>query len=326
MTIPAIAYVQPIFAPSEAQSERNLSSIRSLAAYLTTFQTSRVTFHFGGWGVEPFITEIESEICALFGSFSPAVKRFDRNFGKAVVVNDLVKTALAVGEYPDLLFLSDSDIIYDLTQLDIFGRIRKVFSVLPSRTGKPFGVMALGQDGGCVHLPQARQNSLALKVTDGPEEVVFLPKDGSGIAGSCIVCSTTAWTTVNGYRPMGVYAGDDAYLFRDAFDSGFSCSLSDTIRVTHPPDQDHDYARWKQLVCFRDSDGVRRDDISTCVSEAESFWARKNAEVDTIMSAVPGPSSGLITFHNTVVQFDAAERTLIHRPLLDLKKDCPSSA
>jgi len=268
-----IGLVQPIFSPNAAQAERNLKSIRSLAAHLATFPTSGLSLTFGGWGVEPFLNETEREIRSLFGTFGPTIVLFERNFGKAFVVNSLVSDISRKGQLPDLLFLIDSDIIFSAAQPRIFDRIRSLCSAFVSRAGKPFGIMALDQNEGCVHNAGARKNPTTF-VTGSQEEVVFLPDGPSGIGGGCIVCSIDAWVAVNGYRQMGVYAGDDAYLFRDIFDAGFSCGLCSTIRIIHPPDPDPDYGKWKKMVCYRDSDGSNRHDLSEHADEAEQFWKR----------------------------------------------------
>lgn len=176
-------------------------------------------------------------------------------------------------------------------------------------------MVALDQDGGCVHLPSAKLNPVGFPFDQGRPETVFLPASPSGIAGSCVICGFDAWQTVGGYRRMGVYAGDDAFLFRDIADADFSVGLCETLRIIHPKDTDQDYLAWKMYVCHRDSDGSLRSDLTDRIEEAAIFWHSQGMTSKARLSAALGPAVGLITYHGTLLRIDINTRKLSHAAL-----------
>lgn len=101
----SIAFVQPIFAPTAAQAERNLASVRSLIEYIRAYRPTQLTLLFGGWGEEPFLSDIIDLIELSFGDRALPIVRYTQNFGKAVIVNDLVSKLNGFSIKPDVLFL-----------------------------------------------------------------------------------------------------------------------------------------------------------------------------------------------------------------------------
>jgi hypothetical protein len=75
---------------------------------------------------------------------------------------------------------------------------------------------------------------------------------------------------------MGVYAGDDAYALIDTVNCGYSIQMFESLPVIHPPDNDSEYAKWKYVVCQRDSSGGKiKNNIEDKIKEAEDFWRNK---------------------------------------------------
>jgi hypothetical protein len=52
--------------------------------------------------------------------------------------------------------------------------------------------------------------------------------------------------------------------------------MTDSIKIIHPTENDDEYAKWKSMVCRRDSFGVQtRPNIDSIVKEAEEFWKNR---------------------------------------------------
>jgi len=261
--------VQPIFAPTKEQAERNIRSLQSLSDYVSAFP-QEISLDFAGWGLPPYISWIAARIHASFAAYDVAVEVLDRNYGKAYVVNRMLSKER--GNSKEFLLLCDSDIVFDRGCENMLDRLLEILEVTADGMGKPFGLIALNQLEGNCHLDEARVNLYSFTNSYGNRERVYQPRSPSGIAGGCLFCSREAWQTVGGYREMGVYAGDDAFLLLDMAEKGFSYQLSEDVYVIHPPDQNREYGEWKKRVCLRDSDGARKPSLSAQIDEAESFW------------------------------------------------------
>lgn len=320
-----IVFVQTLFAPTDAQFQRNLRSIRSLGSYISRFGCTSSEFHFAGWGDDDLIRKLEEEISLIFAEKNFQIHLFDRNYGKAHVVNEVTKK-LSNKNDDSLLFLCDSDIIFDQDCEYIFDRIVDVVTLIDGLFGKTFGLLALDQREANCHLPTARENSYSLRSWYGTEELKW-PAKPSGIAGGALVTTLNAWRAVGGYRQMGVYAGDDAFFLLDIGNAGFSYQLVETLWVVHPYDHDRDYALWKQEVCARDSAGIVADQ-GLSLGESEKFWkSRLRADgrlnETTKPDRAPGPSSGfaLVSWHGTVCTFGSRGSVLKHEYIPELSDD-----
>ena len=268
-----ILYVQPIFAPDKKRLERNIDSLKSMSRYIKTNNLS-VPVIFGGWCKnEEYLDEIK-KICHK-GNFPNlvGVMKFERNYGKAVVVNKLVNRCIEESVEFDYILTADSDIVFKDDTINLFGRLDEVIKQTECK-GK-FGMISLQQEGNCCHLPMVYKNNLKYKSCFGVEEEVVWPNGKGGIAGGCIFVSRKAWEEVGGYRVMGVYAGDDAYLLIDLMDKGYTVQMFKTLSVIHPHDDDEEYAKWKVKVCQRDSSGGKiKSNIDSLIEESEKFWEK----------------------------------------------------
>jgi hypothetical protein len=134
-------------------------------------------------------------------------------------------------------------------------------------------MVSLNQLGANCHWKVCYENQYTYTNRFGGGEKIVYPTAPSGIAGGCLFVSKSCWETVNGYRQMGLYTGDDAWLLVDTYTNGFSHQMSDTIGIIHPEENDEEYAKWKNKVCGRDCvGGVRRDNIDKIIEEADEFW------------------------------------------------------
>ena len=265
----SIIYIQPIFAPDEKRLRRNLDSIISFGAYIKKYPYHALDIVFGGWARDEFWTEIRQTINEHVGPQN-AVKKFDKNCGKAVIVNTIYNGLEKKYNY---LFTADSDIIYLEDQPHMFQRMEEVAHRSSALRKRKFGMIALNQQGQNCHLPDfVYQNRLKYDGAHGEEEIVW-PHGHGGIAGGCLFTTTGCWEATGGYRIMGVYAGDDAYYLIDVMAKGFSIQMFESLSIRHPLDDDPEYNRWKVKTCQGES-SAKKINIDKQIQEADEFWKK----------------------------------------------------
>jgi hypothetical protein len=273
-----ILYLQPIFAPDQKRAYRNINSIQSMGDYIRANGTNghNLTIVMGGWAATDDLWNQIVSACKQFiaPDFTPI--RIDKNYGKALVVNKLIKVVNEQKTPYDYLLTADSDILFQPDTKNMFGRLVIASQQCEIKKGRPFGLLALNQKGAGCHYQSCYQNAITYNLNgdDGSmliEKIVW-PQSPSGIAGGCLFLSRKMWESVGGYRVMGVYAGDDAYLLLDCYQRGFCYQMADTIAIVHPPEDDEEYAKWKVATCQRDSSTGTKSDIRVQLKEAEDFW------------------------------------------------------
>ena len=271
----SILFIQPVFAPDRARLDRNLDSIKSFANYIKSYPEVTIDIIFGGWcNDESYWVEIKNTIAEHIGPGIP-IKKFDRNYGKATVVNTLYNSR-GDKNYTYLL-TADSDIVFDANIPQLFERCVEAAQESENTRQKPFGIMALNQKGQNCHMAQfVYQNRHKYQGKYGEEEIVW-PHGAGGVAGGCLFTSIKCWEATGGYRIMSVYSGDDAYYLLDAAKKGYSLQMFETGPIIHPLDDDEEYAKWKVKVCQRDS-GPRRDNINNYINEADDFWKNRTTK------------------------------------------------
>lgn len=270
----SVAYIQPVFAPDKMRLDRNIDSIRSFGQYIKKFPYPNLHVVMGGYAREEYWAEIVEVIKEHIGPDTPITK-FEKNYGKATVVNTLHDKHLK-NKNIDFILGADSDIVFDTNCPSVIPRLILCAEKMTEKKGCPFGMVALNQKAQNCHL----MNHLTEKFEyDGPfgKESVVWPRGMGGIAGGCIFISSKLWDKVGGYRVMGCYAGDDAYLLVDAMRNGFSIQMMETVHIVHPHEHDEEYAKWKVKVCQRDS-GKAKKNIDAQIQEAEEFWNKKNGK------------------------------------------------
>lgn len=272
----SIIYVQPVFGPDKTRLKQNLASIESFGVLKNSDPYKDVDVIFGGWCADDeYWKEIKECVKTHVGSGIP-IKKFDKNYGKATIVNSLYKEK-GDKQY-DFILSADSDILFDPSQTNFFLRAMESARISEIVKQKPFGMISFNQRGQNCHLPSyVYQNRHPYKGSFGQEEIVW-PHGRGGIAGGCIFTSTRCWEEIGGYRVMGVYAGDDAYYLVDCMNRNYSIQMFESCHVIHPADHDSEYAMWKRKVCQRDSSGTIKTNISDKIKEAEDFWVMKRNE------------------------------------------------
>ena len=247
-----LCVAQPIFAPNKEMFDKNIRSIRSLK----NLQADNVDFYFSGYALDEYWNELDTEIDKL----CPVLyNKYSINYGKAYNINSITSNLTGY----DLLLTMDSDIVF-LDDYDYLGRINDL-------NIENLGVISFMQLEGNCHLVDRLDQKIVIN-----NHTFIYNRDGGGIAGGCVLVNFDFWKEIGGYRVMGVYAGDDAFLFIDAMQRGKRFALDLDIEVIHPFENDHEYQKWKVSVCQRDSNGIERD-ISNQIEEATNFWReRKN--------------------------------------------------
>lgn len=276
--MPNILYVQPIFAPDRMRLERNKNSIISFGNYIKANGTDgiQLSIVLGGW-VKDDIFWAEIVECVK-NNIAKTVEpiRFDRNYGKAVVVNKLVEIANQNNTPYENILTCDSDILFLPEVKFLFGRLVTAVQNLENVKKRPFGLISLNQKGAQCHWQVCYENAFKYIINTPAgqiEENFVWPTQPSGIAGGCLFLSRKLWENVGGYRVLGLYAGDDAYMLVDCAQRGFSYQMADTLSIVHPPEDDEKYAEWKRLVCHRDSHTGIKKNLDQFIKEADAFWA-----------------------------------------------------
>jgi hypothetical protein len=133
----------------------------------------------------------------------------------------------------------------------------------------------LNKKGEGCHYASCQENVVEYTINTGtgpiPEKIVW-PNISSGIAGGCIFISKKMWDTVGGYRVMGLYAGDDAYLLLDCHMKGFSYQMFDSLAIIHPHENDAEWSAFKVKVCQRDSVSGPKSNLDPIIKEMDEFW------------------------------------------------------
>lgn len=281
MAIKNILLIQPVFAPDERQAERNKNSIKSLGEYLKTHGTDGINLSIimGGWAkTDELWNDIVQNGKKYFNdSFAPI--RFDKNYGKAYVVNNLYRTVITQNNNIQALISADSDIIFPLDTPHLFTRLSVASEQMVKVKKQPWGLIGLNQlQHGC-HFKSCYENQVEYKINirdkDYSEKIVW-PSIPSGIAGGCLFINREYWDKVGGYdqNRAKIYGPDDAFLLSYCGNTGYSWQMSDSIGIIHPFDNDQQYAEWKVRVCQRVARNPQEKYEDT-LNEAETFWKNR---------------------------------------------------
>lgn len=269
-----IPYIQPIFIPDNKHFNINAESIKSLAAYLKKCPYD-VKIIFGGWSASlDNWNKIKKLINENFKDITP-IKKYDKNYGKAYIVNDLFNQIK--DDKFGYFLTADSDMQFSKDVPYVFERLLEMAAKSTKQRPIPVGLIALNQLEHNCHLKHIYKHKYTYTNSYGDDELYVHGDGPGGMGGGCFFISKAAWIKVGGYRVMGVYAGDDAYMLLDLAKNGYSVQMSDSIGLIHPRNNDHEYAKWKGKICQRDSGPVKgKEAYNKIVKETENFWHAKN--------------------------------------------------
>lgn len=277
-----ILLLQPIFLPDEKRLQRNIDSLMSIHNYFT-YQPNGVggnqlIISIGGWAKTD---ELWAKFCNVVQSlFSGKIipVRFDKNYGKAVIINTMMGKIKTQNIKFDYLFTMDSDIIFLQEQKDMLQRLVNAAQQCVQKKYKPFGMISLNQAGQNCHLPHVQENALEFEFATNNmiyKERIVWPNSPSGIAGGCLFIGRDFWNVVGGYKVFGVYAGDDAHLLLDCGNLGYSYQMFQTLNILHPMENDEEYAKWKVQACQGDTRTGIKNNLDYSIKNADDFWSKR---------------------------------------------------
>lgn len=274
-----ILFAQPIFAPDQMRLERNINSLQSLGRYLKENGTDAMNLSIiiGGWAATDELWAKMVDACHehLNPQLNPV--RFDKNYGKAHVMNSLVNHSLQQNPNINAIISADSDILFPMETPHMFVRMAIAAEQMVTIKKQNWGLIGFNQLGHGCHFKSCWDNQVkyiaTIKNQQFPELVVW-PSTTSGIAGGCLFINVDLWKSVGGYVNKSVYGPDDAYMLHFCGVRGFSWQVADTIGIVHPPEDDQKYAEWKVRVCQRVAHNPG-EDFNALVNEAETFWKER---------------------------------------------------
>lgn len=260
----SFAYVQPIFCPTHDMLGRNIVSVNSFYDY---YDKMGYTFEciFGGYCANDELWDEISELIIKRSKGRVFPIRYDKNYGKAYIVNSLSE---GLSDNVKYMLTADSDIIFKIDQLDIKDRLIEAFEYANSISLNPSLIALFQEEGNCHILELCYENKYYYQ-GKLDYEMICKPSISGGVAGGCLCISKEFWDKVGGYQVLGVYAADDANLMQDSFNMGYSFMLSNSIRCIHPNETNAEYQNWKISVCPNSSD------IDSAIIVADEFWNSK---------------------------------------------------
>jgi hypothetical protein len=242
--------------------ERNQKSIVSFFKYYNLHNYT-FTCVFGGYaGSDELWNEIENTINSESKNKNTIVVRYDINYGKAHIVNDLASKFLEDNDY---FLTADSDILFKSDEPNTIERLVEGFEEATNLGLNPSLIALFHEEGNCHMLDLCYEHKYYYHGKYG-YEMICHPNGGGGVAGGCIFISSKFWNEIGGYKVLGVYAGDDANIMYDSYKKGYKFLLSNSIRCIHPHEDNEKYANWKVSVC------PKVQNLPNAVSEADVFW------------------------------------------------------
>lgn len=263
-----ISLIQPIFISDDNFFNISINSVRSLIEYVKVDKFRDFNLIFGGYCKSD---EHWTAMCKLFSELGQIANtevkmiRFDKNYGKAFVVNNLYEKLGSGCEY---IFTMDSDIIFDTTCEDIFAKLINSARLFELATLKPFGMFALDQHEDNRHW----HDQLDKKLEIGGLNSIWNSR-GPGIAGGCLFISNHSWNAVGRYKVTGIYSGDDGALLNDMLIKGLFVAVTPDIYIIHPSQLvSESYVRWKL-------DSLKRTTSTGCNIDDEINIFEKNTTI-----------------------------------------------
>ena len=140
-----IAVVQTIFCPTRKMLNFQLSSLKSFSEYLNSYPRSDIDIIFAGYVDEEYYAELVTALKKYFYKKCKFI-RFKKNYGKAYIVNDVLREYFINNTTTEYVFTFDSDICFYTDQGDIIKRLLIIYN-----TGKKIGLIACNFTGDNAH-------------------------------------------------------------------------------------------------------------------------------------------------------------------------------
>lgn len=251
-----LVIVQTVFCPTRKMLNFQLKSLKSLAELLNKYPRNDADIIFAGFIEEEYYKEFVDGIKQYFWKKCNFI-RFEKNYGKAYIVNNILAAYLKDNDITKHIFTFDSDICF-YPDFDTITRLLKL------QTASNAGLVACNFTGDNAHWIDKFEHAKLIN-----NELVKYPASPVGIAGGCIFMPVEAWKKTGGYRVMGVYAPDDAMLIQDMTRNGYFICVAEDIMVHHPGTHDDPhYQNWKQKT----SANIKTFDAA--LEHCDSFWEK----------------------------------------------------
>lgn len=256
--------IQPIFCPNDAGFAVYMRSLWSWIEYINSDQMVKnsVTTVIGGYCKKDFYKRTIEELARAEGF---ECLFYDKNYGKAHIVNDLFNTFRTDQDY---LLTFDSDIVFDPECKNIIPRLQEIKDKLIST--KPLGMIALAQREQDCHLHNEFNNNI-----DVNGEKLHWANHGGGVAGGCLFMPCDAFKSVGCYRVMrNPYDGDDGFLLADLNKAGFFTAMCSTVWVIHPFGEIKEGYNAFKVKLRQSANGIRATEVehNLGIEEANKFW------------------------------------------------------
>lgn len=279
-----IVFCQPVFGANQSQTNLNVNSILSLVDYLKASPlNSAAVFDvvLGGWcSEEIYWNQIIDAAKQLPENCNVSLKKFDRNYGKSFVVNNLLGKYLPAHQETKFILTCDSDMLFLKEHVALFQRAVTACQVSEKFRKIKTGFVALNQAADNCHWIDTFDCKIPYKIkvqeTEIDEQIAW-PSNGCGIAGGCLLITREAWDKVGGYHQYpNFYGSDDGLLLREVQQAGFSANVLVTCSMEHPKQNDAAYIALKKDAMKDPFEDYTPEKYQERIKKSEDFWKSRN--------------------------------------------------
>jgi hypothetical protein len=234
-----VAYRVLILIPVYYRQKELLKCLEALSRTDIGENQVKVTFAVNGCtpkSLEHLMAVIGKRVTGLPKGGIGWIHVFNKNIGKGQAINECILRELMDHNH-DYIVSLDQDMVATSTSwlLDMI-RLSQV-KLDCSR----LGAVVAEQSGSSMHLPV---NPRRIYVDEDP--LTF--SDGNkGLAGGCLLASSSMWGLVRGYRMGCIFGGDDTGFMHGLHSRGHQAAIANDVVFFHPGDGEcFLYSEWKK--------------------------------------------------------------------------------
>ena len=263
----SMLFAYPIFCPNENLFKKNKESLISILEFFIE-NNIKLEMSIGGYALDEYWEEIMNIInTKISGKFACSMFRFDKNFGKAFVVNTLVEKYNKEFQF---LLTCDSDIIFLKEENKFIDKLKNVMLNYEKEQGVKCGVVGTAYKNGGVH----NFDKMDKTGNINGDIVCWESKNTAVVAGGCILIDYKLWKEIKGYEVKGIFGEIDASLMvKSGLSNYMNCVCMDAI-VHHPEDNDSGYRDYKNSIIKKMFSSTHEE----LVEDDRKFWERFKEE------------------------------------------------